>query len=293
MMRHAAALAVVLCLGQSWLYAQSTQLVVKTPSASVHKSPSTGSPVIGHAERGAALDVTREVGDWVKVYWPDAEDGVGYVHLSLGSLTTGSTPAPTRTPGAGPSRPSPSARPVVADSRLDQGETRSELAASPTVYVATPTHVVGLGGRMGGSTLGFGASARGWTRKRLGVQFDVSRYVLSPTGAPERATSVQFAPSVLYSLPDKVTDYVWMRPYVGGGANFHRQTLTVGAPDAGASVSETKLGYQGFGGAELTFASMPRFALSGDLGYRWSDAPFAGYDLGGVVFSVSAHWYIR
>ena len=69
------------------LYAQNTvKLTVNEASANVHKSPSVGSPVIGKAPRGTALVVTREVGDWVKVSWPSAADGAGYVRVSAGTL---------------------------------------------------------------------------------------------------------------------------------------------------------------------------------------------------------------
>ena len=44
------------------------------------------------------------------------------------------------------------------------------------------------------------------------------------------ATSFQVAPSFLYALPDKLTDYVWMRPYVGAGMIAYRSTLSVSAP---------------------------------------------------------------
>jgi hypothetical protein len=33
--------------------------------------------------------------------------------------------------------------------------------------------------------------------------------------------------------------------------------------------------------------------VSLDGGYVWSETPFAGFDFGGPVFSVSAHWYVK
>ena len=139
---------------------------------------------------------------------------------------------------------------------------------------------------MSGSTVGFGATARGWSRKRLGVQLDVSRYALTSPTAPGRVTSLQVAPSVLYSLPDRVTDYFWLRPYLGAGLNLSRSTQ-----DGFGTTS--KSGFQAFGGGEMTFASIPRFALSADIGYRRSRAPFDGFELGGVNFSIAGHWYVR
>ena len=89
MIRHAAAVVIVLLLSPSWVTAQGTELTVNASSASVHKAPSTASPVIGQAARGTRLAVTRNVGDWVKVAWPSAADGVGYVRVSVGSVSNG------------------------------------------------------------------------------------------------------------------------------------------------------------------------------------------------------------
>jgi hypothetical protein len=59
---------------------------VTVPSADVYKGPSNATPVIGHASRGTALSVSRNLGGWVKVPWPDAADGVGYVRMSMGRI---------------------------------------------------------------------------------------------------------------------------------------------------------------------------------------------------------------
>jgi hypothetical protein len=125
------------------------------------------------------------------------------------------------------------------------------------------------------------------------MQLAVSRYTSTGVEAPERVSSMQFEPSLLHSLPGYVADYVWVRPYLGSGINVHRQTSSSATPGAGITVSETKLGLQVFGGGELTFPNMPRFALSADLGYHWAGTPFAGVDLGGVGVSVSGHWYVK
>lgn len=304
MIRLAAAVAVVLCLFPAVVSGQSTEFRVNLASAKVHKGPSTGSPVIGTAPRGTVLEVTRHLGDWVKVTWTEAPDTVGYLHVSAGSMA----PRGTSTPSAGsplPSRSGPS-RPAVASSRTgaDASAFRGTLfdpepigayehtAAASSVYVAPPAHRVGFGGQINGATLGFGGSARVWTRRHLGAQFEVSRFAVTNPALPGRATSVRISPSVLYSLTDRVTDYFWLRPYFGGGINIHRQTYNEsGTP--GAGLSQRKVGYQAFGGTELTFPSLAQFALSADFGYRWGTAPFPDYDLGGFGFSLSGHWYVK
>jgi len=294
MIRHAAAVAVALCLSPSWLCAQ-TEFTVNVDSANVRKSPSTGSPVIGTAPRGTVLEVTRDIGAWVKVSWPDAQDGIGYVHQSMGAIARRSTPDPKQA-AAFTSTPPPaeSASPTTIGVAAVPTGAGGSPASTRTVYIAPPTHIVGLGGRMGGSTLrGFGLTARAWSRNRLGMQLEVSRSALTSTVAPGRVTSLQFAPSLIYSLPDRVTDNVWVRPYLGAGANLYRSTLRSVTPGAGDVVSDGGFGLRAFGGGEVTFPNVPRFAVSADVGYLWSQTAFAGFELGGLGFSVSGHWYVK
>ena len=159
MNRLAAVVAVALCLSPSWLRAQSMQLTVGIASASVHKAPSTGSPVIGQAPRGAVLEVTRELGDWVKVAWPDAEDGAAYVRANTGSLVRGATSSASGEAGvtASPAL-SHSASPTVTGTPADPAASAAEGGPPSTSYVAPLNHAVGLGGRIGGSSPSFGAS---------------------------------------------------------------------------------------------------------------------------------------
>jgi hypothetical protein len=305
MIRHAAAVAVVVFLSPSFLpglCAQSPEFTVGPEPADVHKGPSTINPVIGTASRGAVLKVTRELGSWVKISWPPAEDGVGYVHVSMGSMVNSSLPPSRQTVRAATTsptsiapitsrtgRPAPEA-PTPAATGVQGQRTGAVAPPSPVRSVSIP-HRVGLGGLMGGSTLGYGASARASVGGRFRVQLEASRYALT-SAAQQRLTSVQFAPSLLYFLPDKVTDYVWMRPYVGGGVSLYRSTLS-GTTAAGTSVADSRMGRQVFGGAEVALAGAPRFTLSADFGYRWRQTPFEGIQLGGKGLSVSGHWYVK
>ncbi|MGB2714617.1 MAG: SH3 domain-containing protein [Vicinamibacterales bacterium] len=283
MIRHAAAIAVALLLTPAWLHAQNPEFTVNVQSANVYKGPSTGSPVIGKAPRGTVLEVTRDLGDWLKVTWPSVPDSAGYVHITTGarSRPMASDPLPVTSP-AYVGRP---ARASLAPANLSYASPETDDSRG-SLYVTPRTHIVGLGGRMAGSTLGYGGTVRGWSRKRLGIQLEVSRYSISSADTLGRVTSLEFAPSALYSLPDRVGDYVWFRPYVGGGANLHRATQT-------GFGSTNKVGFQAFGGGEATFASFPQFAVSADLGYRWTRAPYDGFDLSGLRVSVSGHWYLK
>jgi len=286
MIRHAAAVVVALCLCPSLVAAQGTELTINATSASVHKSPSAASPVIGRAPRGTTLEVTREVGDWVKVAWPSASDGVGYVRVNAGSLARGAAPA-SRTAASAPRSVEPSPRSTSTSAEQQIGSRPPTRTSS--AYVA-PRHQVGLGLRLGGSTFGVGGSARAWSRGPLGVQFEVSRFSLTDP-IDNRVTSTQVSPSALYSFGERVSDYMWLRPYAGAGITFNRSTLS--SPVVGLAVSDSTTGFQVFGGGELTVANLPQVAVSAELGYHRFETPFAGFELGGFGLSVAGHWYIK
>jgi hypothetical protein len=238
------------------------------------------------------LEVTREVGDWVKVSWPNAPDGIGYVRLAAGSLSRNATLPANRVAGA-PARAAtaPGSTPAM-DVRADvqDVERRIYAHAQASEYVMPPTNRIGFGGTMTGSTIGFGVSGRAWTRRGLGVQAEMSRYSVATAVMPSRVVSVQFAPSVLYALPEAVSDYVRLRPYLGGGPRLWSSSFN---PDGTVRVSEKHHSWQVFGGTELTMASAPRFAFSVDLRYDTSDTPLAGVTFGGLGFAASGHWYVR
>ena len=296
MIRHAAAVAIVLLLSQSWVTAQSPELTVNVSSASVHKGPSTASPVIGQAARGARLEVTRNVGDWVKVVWPTAPDGVGYVRVSVGSVSNGTVAPLTNTATAKSAGVPPSQRVVttpviVPGDQTAQTQTENRLPVRTTSPSSSgTTHRFGVGVLMGGPSFGLGVGARAWAHKRLGVQFDLAHYeVSSPIDLGSMSTT-DFGPSVLFSFNDHVADYTWLRPFVGAGMNFYKSSLT--SPLLG-DMSDSRYGSQMFGGAELSFASVPQFGVGTQLSYRWFNEPRQGYDLGGVGVSLAGHWYLK
>src|SRR5262249_10107154 len=158
MIRTIAALALACCVGTSALYAQDLQFVVRAESAGVHRSPSTGSPIIGHAPRGTVLQVTRELGSWVRITWPASPDGVAYVHVSLGTLSRhDASPLPSRpiesTPVAARSAQSPAPAPAPVPTR--RVEPSSQPVPVRASYVRPPAHAVGIGAWIGAVHPGF------------------------------------------------------------------------------------------------------------------------------------------
>jgi len=307
MVRHAAAAVVlVITLSPSWLSAQSTTFTVTTDSATIHKGPSTGAAVVGHAARGRVLPVTRELGSWVKVAWPDAEDGAGYVHVSWGTLgqkaiasDRAQAAAPQTTRGVASttpsSRPTAQAAPQTAASAAQAEQVRavdSRPGTRSAASAAPASHLLGIGGRMGNAPAGFGIAARVWGGKGFGVQVDGSRYAMTSAVTATRLTSMELEPSVMFALPDRVGDYLWLRPYVGSGLMLRHQSLGAVTPGA-TSTTSNGWGWQAFGGGEFTFAGAPQLAVSADLGYRRLKTPVDGFELGGVGLSLSAHWYLK
>ena len=291
MLRSAAA-ALVVCLSPAAAVAQNATITVTANAADVYKSPSTGSPVIGHAARGAQLPVTRELGSWVQVAWPSVADGYGFVHVSMGRLVNARPPEEVRAAAGDAVKLIPE-KEAALTAPAPSAATVATRAAARRPNPATPVpHNVSIGGGMvGGAPIGFGVSARAWQWNRLGVRFDMSRQAEGIASA--RTASLQFEPSAILSLSDFISNYVWLRPFVGGGLSVRHQTFTNGLTGLGNSTYDNSTGYQVFGGTELTVANAPQLALSADVAYRSHRSAFDAFDVGGIGVGLSAHWYFR
>lgn len=293
MTRRTTVIVLALTLMPAVLYAQDATLTVTVPSADVHKGPGIGTPVIGHVSRGAALPIVRNLGSWVRIPWPGAADGVGYVHVTMGRLSE-TAPAPSATPTRSASASMPRSQeastPAATPPRpRTPGEPR--VGVQGAQGVTSISHVAGVGGVI--QPRGFGATGRAWHGDRVGLEFRLTRNTMTSDAAAGRMTSVEFEPRVVYALFDHVSDYVWIRPYVGSGLTFSHRTLTVTSPATIANASDNRLGVRVFGGGELTFASVTRFGLSAELGYRPSSTPFPGFETDRLGLSIAGHWYIK
>src|SRR4051812_46376221 len=276
MIRRAAAILFALTLNPALLHAEDTVLTITAQSADVHRGPSIATPVIGHASQGTILAVLRNLGSWVKVAWPDAPDAIGYVHVTMGRLGAPGANGPSANSSARTSYISvPTPMTTMSASRMP-----APVVERTTVIGqqggATISHIVGVGGLVG-PMRSFGATARGWRHNRVGFQVGITREVMKSEAASGRVTSMQIEPAVVYALFDRVHDYVWVRPYVGSALSFGRQTLNMQAPGPTDPVSDRGIGFRVFGGSELTFATVTRFGLSAELGYRRVPTPFAGF----------------
>jgi hypothetical protein len=290
------ATAAALMLHASVVSAQVQHFTVSAASASVYKSPTNVSPVIGHATQGSTYDVTRDVGSWVKVAWSKSPDGVGYIRKAEGTMSAlGPAVPPTAVTKSAAAPQSAAPASAGAAPRTVSAQTaprvRPQPKAAPTGYVA-PTHQIGVGAQVGGAAMGGGFSARGWSSKqRFGVQLDVAHYSLSNDVFFTQMSSTAIGPRLLYAFSDHVSDSTWIRPYVGLGAHVMKSSMT--DPATGLAMSDTGMAAQFFGGTEVTFSAVPKLGLSAELGYQKFQTPFAGFSLNGATFGISAHWYLK
>jgi hypothetical protein len=290
MTRMRIAIAAAFSLIATTVHAQGTHFTVSAASASVYKAPTNVSPVIGEATKGVTLEVTRDVGSWVKVAWSKSPDGVGYVRKDAGTM---GMPGPAASAAPAPAIPPSAASIASATPRAASAQSTpvARPQPAPTAYVA-PSHRFGMGGQVGGSAVGSGFSARGWSKsQKIGVQLDVTHHAMTNDVFFTRMSSTQFGPRVLYAFRDHVSDSTWVRPYAGAGAHVLRASVT--EPVSGVAMSDTRMAAQFFGGTELTLAAVPRLGLSADVGYQWYRSPFVGYTLDGMMMTVSAHWYFK
>jgi hypothetical protein len=290
MVRRIAAVVLALTLNPTLVRAQDAALTVTVQSADVHKGPSTVTPVIGHVSRGTVLPVSRDLGSWVKVAWPDAPDGVAYVHVTMGRVgpSNGVAPAANMSPRTSSAPASATSAPAPT---MTTNPPVSRTAVSGEIGDTPITHFFGVGGLVG-SRHSFGATARAWRSDHLGIQLAVARDTMTSDVAAGRVTSIRLEPGVVYALFDHVSDYFWVRPYVGSVLSFRHQTLKVLAP-AAMEASDNGVGFRVFGGSELTFAGAPRFGLSAELGYRRFPTVFPEFEPNRLSVSIAGHWYIK
>ena len=289
MIRRASAVAIALVVQTTPLFGQTSvpvaELIVKTASADVHKFPTVASPVIATAPGGTVLPIRRNLGSWVEVAWPNTEAGVAFLHVNAGTIAArAAAPAPNAAQDAVAQIRAVAAA-ATSSTSAEPGPRSDRSAARQTglqnqTYVSLPQHRVGMGAMMNASEPKFGFTARTWWARGLGVQFSASPTQLESADG-QLVTGTQFAPSVLYSLPDAVSTVAWLRPYAGAGPRVYRLNQGNG------------FGYEGFGGAEATFAAMPQFSLSAEFAYRWARPTIADFSPKQAGFSLAGHWYVK
>ena len=137
-----------------------------------------------------------------------------------------------------------------------------------------------------------GVNARFWSESKWGFEGGWARDGNSVNGI---STNFDIIPvSVLYTLGHVDTTDVYIHPYVGGGLNITHYSSNNGirhadffSDDYYAPESQTKVGGQGFVGAEFTFKKFPKLSFGGDLGIHrnFGDTGFRA--------GVQVHYYLK
>jgi len=295
MARRVAAVVLALMLTGVAVHAQDATFTIAVASADVYKGPSTVTPVIGHVSRGEALPVSRNLGSWVRISWPSAPDGVGFVHVTMGRLSQSVPPPSAASSPSTSTAPAMSAAlsppPSVPAQPSVRKPAKPGVAVQGAHGVTSISHVIGIGGLVQ-SARGFGATGRGWHDGRLGVDFRLTRSTMA-SDAAGRMTSIEFEPRFVYALFDHVSSYLWVRPYVGSGVIISHRRLTDSSPATAVDATNDGTAFHVFGGGEFTFAGATPFGLSAELGYRPSSTPFPGFETHRLTLSLAGHWYIR
>src|SRR5262245_869023 len=290
MNRRIAAVVLALILNPAFLRGQDDVFMVTVPSADVYKGPSNVTPVIGHVSRETLSAVPRDLGGWVRIAWPDAQDGIGYVRTAMGHR--GASEAGASSANTSPSSSSAPAGAAPTSASSARTSTGQQITPQRQSRSSEISHVFGVGASLAPMN-GVGATARAWHKNRLAIQVGFVRDAVTSDVADGRVTTTGFEPGVAYALFDRVSDYVWIRPYVGSGVTFLHQSWSLSSPLAAPPISDNGMGFRIYGGSEFTFAGMPQFGLSADLGYRHVPAPFAGFKADPLGVSIAGHWYIK
>jgi opacity protein-like surface antigen len=313
MIRHVSAVVIGLCLSTSPVYGQTTtsqgtEITVRSAPAEVHKSPTVASAIIGKAPIGTTLEIKRNLGSWVAVPWPGGDNGVAFVHVNAGTIgprtpqlsaQAGAVPASAQgsaTAGTMTDGPAALADRILNGHQNGQPSNGTPRSSTERSNILLPPHTLGMGARINALTPGFGAgfgvTTRKWWHNAIGVQFEVLHSRLGNLVGPGHVTSLQFAPSVMYSLPDVVANSLWVRPYAGGGMSFNRASIHSGDNTLQNAGSETRKGWQAFGGVETTFAAVPQVAWSAELGYRRLQTSAIGFEPKRLSIALAGHWYL-
>ena len=124
----------------------------------------------------------------------------------------------------------------------------------------------------------YGVNARVWTESKFGFEggwltWGESEKESYEGYSFELSTRIHMIPvSVLYTVAHVDAGGMYIRPYVGGGININRISVSGSVKYQEQSFSNTfsatKVGGQGFGGAEFTFKSLPQLSFGGDIGFH-------------------------
>ena len=163
-------------------------------------------------------------------------------------------------------------------------------------------HQIGLGAQMGLGSQGGGGAVRMFVTQQLGFNFSANFYqgnrYATVNGGVVQGHTFAVMPSVMYMItkPNLLRD-VDIRPYVGGGLNYVYATgrpMPTTVPGVISYGSESGIGGQVLGGAEMTFRSADYMTISFEGTYyrlpgTYQNASFRD----GFQYALAFHFYLK
>ena len=198
--------------------------------------------------------------------------------------------------------PSPQAPTIAARFNVDSIEQQRTRRPEEDEQSTERPHQFGLGANMGLSSRGGGGSFRMFMTQQFGFNvsanyYQGTRYATVSSGTVQGHTFAVM-PSVMYMItkPNLLRD-VDIRPYVGGGLNDVYATgrpLPTTVPGVITFGSESGLGGQVLGGAEMTFRSADYLTISFEGTYYRVPGTYQNASLrDGFQFAMAFHFYLK
>ena len=248
---------------------------VTAERTSVRDRAATDGGVVASVARGDQMQVLEVSGSWFRVRVASGQEG--FVH-SLFVERIGGAAAPAV---AAPPPPGPASGPIVTSAGSSSTVEQSNQGAGPRL---PGDGSAPLGNRRFGFGLAnIGPSVRYWMDAKKGFQVD--GYFTSAAGFSVMAISPSF---IMRFKEPKAVESVSFMPYWGAGATIWRFDDGYNDFYCGqfADCSSSSIGFGGFVGGEMVFESLPKLAISGNVGYYT-----AALGYGGIGAGVGIHFY--
>jgi hypothetical protein len=198
-----------------------------------------------------------------------------------------------------PNTPQAPTSPAVSNAPKSNDEDQTQLERRTRQSGERP-HTFGLGGQLGISNRGAGASTRLFFGERLGVNLNASWHkhpsFTTSSGTYSRSTFVTH-PSFIFLLtkPDPSKD-VDLRPYAGAGASYVSTSRPRFIVPTGTITTQRTSGTGGhvFGGVEMTFSEADWMTISAEGIYYKLPSAFVNRALvGGFNYLLAVHFYLK
>ena len=180
--------------------------------------------------------------------------------------------------------------PAVIRANFDTDQQRPPQGERPLPPEERP-HQVGIGSALTATSRGLGGATRFFFNDRFGIDFVASWY--NPQTRNTTGSVFNVTPSVVYmlKLPNDLAN-IDIRPYVGAGFSYVRSSYRpIGTAYTG---SDSGLGGQVFGGAELTFKEAQFVTISFEGRYYSLPTQTVNVNMiDGFNFMMMFHFYLR